>query len=257
MRSFTMAPHYTSVSRLALLLSALVLLQGCAWLMPPPQDDQLARQWVTQWASHNADLEPTKGLMRIEIISGGRITSGRAAWAAAHPDRLRLEWLSALGQPLMSLAGDGKTITLYSSADQTYRRFAQSRTALERLIRIPIGIEDLIDVLAGRPPLPEYAAARLAPGPGIGVVLESRWHILLAQLQSDGSRRLHSMTAYDPQGGVQYRIDWLQWDTFDEYTIPREVRLTSGTGDQLTLRIDRFYTDTELPPETFVIAPPP
>jgi outer membrane biogenesis lipoprotein LolB len=102
--------------------------------------------------AHNADLEPTKGLMRIEIISGGRITSGRAAWAAEHPDRLRLEWLSALGQPLMSMAGDGKTITLYSSADQTYRRFAQSRTALERLIRIPIGIEDLIDVLAGRPP---------------------------------------------------------------------------------------------------------
>jgi hypothetical protein len=65
------------------------------------------------------------------------------------------------------------------------------------------------------------------------------------------------MTAYDPQGGVQYRIDWLRWDTFQGYTIPREVRLTSGTGDQLTLLIDRFYTDTELPPETFVIAPPP
>jgi outer membrane biogenesis lipoprotein LolB len=257
MRLFTMAPHGAPLFRLALLLSAAVLLQGCAWLMPPPEEDALARQWVAQWATHNADLEPTKGLMRIEIIAGSQITSGRAAWAAEHPDRLRLEWLSALGQPLLSMAGDGKTITLYSSADQTYRRFAQSRTALERLIRIPIGIEDLIDLLAGRPPLPEYAAARFSPGPGIGVVLESRWHILLAELQSDASRRLHSMTAYDPQGGVQYRIDWLRWDTFQGYTIPREVRLTSGTGDQLTLLIDRFYTDTELPPETFVIAPPP
>jgi outer membrane biogenesis lipoprotein LolB len=257
MRLFPMAPHNVPFSRLALLLSAVVLLQGCAWLMPPPEEDALARQWVAQWATHNADLEPTKGLMRIEIISGGQVTSGRAAWAAEHPDRLRLEWLSALGQPLMSMAGDGQTITLYSSADQTYRRFAQSRTALERLIRMPIGIEDLIDLLAGRPPLPEYAAARFAPGPGIGVVLESRWRIRLAELQSDASRRLHSMTSYDPQGGVQYRIDWFRWDTFQGYAIPREVRLTSGTGDQLTLLIDRFYTDTELPPETFVIAPPP
>ncbi len=157
----------------------------------------------------------------------------------------------------MSMAGDGQTITLYSSADQTYRRFAQSRTALERLIRIPIGIEDLIDVLAGRPPLPDFAAASIhGSGPGCGVRLESRWRYLLAELQSDTCQRLHSMITYDPQGAVQYRIDWLRWDTFHGYTLPREVRLTSGNGDRLTLLIDRFYIDTELPPETFVVSPP-
>lgn len=229
---------------------------GCAWLAPPPEDDPLARQLLENWSRHNRDLPAFKGMMRIQMEEGGRVTSGRAAWAAAPPDRLRLEWLSPLGQPLLSFAGDGRMITLYVSAEQKFHRFKQSRNALERMIGMPIGIEDLVDTLAGRPPLPAHAAARMVNGQGCDVVLENRWHVPVAKLHSEKCAHLESMTAFDTEGRALYQIQWLDWQAGPVDLLPRQIRLTSGAGDALTMILERYWIDTALPPDTFVIAPP-
>jgi outer membrane biogenesis lipoprotein LolB len=242
--------------RIALLGAVIAAAQGCAWLVRPPLEDAAARQQVAQWAAHNADLGPLKGLMRIQIEAGGQSVRGRAAWAAVPPDRLRLEMLNPLGQPWVSLAGDGRTITLYSFADREFHRFAQSRKALERLIQVPAGIEDLLDILAGRPPVPAGAIARAAPAEACGVVLESRWHVRLAELRAEACGRIASMALYDARGEIQYRVFWLEWQTIEGHDLPRKVRVTSGAGDGLTLMVERVWIDAAMPEETFVITPP-
>lgn len=229
---------------------------GCARLVRPPLDDAAARQRIIQWSENNQGLSAMKGLMRIQIEARGDRMGGRVAWAAMLPDRLRLEWLNPLGQPLMSLAGDGRTITLYSFVNKQFHQFPQSPRALERLTRIPIGIEDMIDILAGRPPLPDHAAARTALPTGCGVALESRWHWLVAELQSGNCDRLDAMMVYDRNGDVQYHIQWRQWQTVAAHTLPREIRLTSGGGDSVALTMERVWIDAPMPPETFVVAPP-
>lgn len=242
--------------RMALLGTVIAATQGCAWLVRPPLEDAAARQRVAHWVAHNADLGPLKGFMRIQIEAGGETARGRAAWAAAPPDRLRLEWLNPLGQPLLSLAGDGRTITLYSFADRKFHRFAQSPKALERMIQVPAGIEDLLDILAGRPPVPAGAIARAAPAQACGVVLESRWHVRLAELQAEACGRIQSMSLYDAGGEIQYRVFWLEWQTIQGYDLPRKVRVTSGAGDGLTMMVERIWIDAAMPEETFVITPP-
>jgi len=231
-------------------------LTGCARLVRPPLDDAAARQRIIQWSENNQELTAIKGLMHIQIQARGDRMGGRVAWAAVLPDRLRLEWLNPLGQPLVSLAGDGRAITLYSFADKQFHHFPQTPRALERLTRIPIGIEDLIVILAGRPPLPDHVAARTVSPNRCGVALESRWHLPVAELQSDNCDRLDAMVIYDRNGDLQYHIQWLQWQKVAAHTLPREIRLTSGAGDSVALTMERVWIDAPMPPETFVVAPP-
>lgn len=236
---------------------ALIVLHGCAGWLPTVAEDPPARRQVTEWTRHNQMLPPFKGLMQIKMQEEGRTTSGRAAWAAEAPDRLRLEWLGPLGQPLFSLAGDGQTIGIYDVTDGKHRRFRQTPKALERLIGVPLGLGDLVDILAGRPPLPAHAAVRSLDDAPCGVVLENRWGARVAEVASLGCDHPETMTVYDGSDAVRYRIQWLDWQTVHEYTVPREIQVTSVEGDILSMLLERFWIDPSLPPETFVIASPP
>ena len=85
----------------ALILS-LFFLSSCTWLIAPPKEEIAARQIVDSLADRNNGLMQFKGLLNLGLKTTEKKVFGRAAWVAAVPNRLRVEWLSMMGQPLLS-----------------------------------------------------------------------------------------------------------------------------------------------------------
>jgi outer membrane biogenesis lipoprotein LolB len=247
-------------SVIALLLFGMgiaLMLDGCAWLIRPVQNDAAALQRIDHWAQVNAELKQFKGLMQVRIQVPNRSINGRAAFAAAIPGRLRLEFLNPIGQPLFQLASDGRAITVISMPDNDIHHLKQTGNALERLIGVPLSIQDLMDVLIGRPPLPDYVAAQIsADGQPCEVVLKSRWNTMLSDLRSDTCDRISMMQVYNRQGELQYTIRWVQWQSVQAYVLPRRVQISTPGGVHIDLSIERVWPDVSLSPSTFVLQDP-
>jgi hypothetical protein len=232
---------------------------GCSWMIRPPVDDMAARRMVDAAAAHNGDLKRYKGLARVRVEYEGRKMTGRVALAAQAPDRMRVEWLTSLGQPLTSLAGNGKTLSVVSYSTRKFYRFRQSADALKTVVHIPLGIDELFDILSGRPPLPVFAAAgldRQEERPD-GVSLKNRWHGVVARLGIDPESGLvETMKTYDGAGSWRYRVIWKTWMSRGAYTLPASVEIATPAGERLVLDMERFWPDAELDPAMFDLVAP-
>ncbi|KJS29052.1 MAG: hypothetical protein VR64_21715 [Desulfatitalea sp. BRH_c12] len=240
------------------LLSA-AMLNGCAWLTQPPQNDAVAQQMVGRWMQNNSGLKSFKGLMQLQIEAQGRSMRGRAAFAAVLPDRLRVELLNTIGQPLFSLASDGEKITLISMQEHVIRHLEPSSGALEPLIGIPLGVEDLLSVLIGRPPLPDFAAAQAVRDDieQCTVLLKNRWHERLAQLHSGSCERIETLTLYDDrQNEMRYAMTWIDWQTVGPYILPRKATILAANGVRITITVERYWPDISVPADTFTLVLP-
>lgn len=234
----------------------LILLTGCAQLFKPPTDDAYARMVIERLLVQNEGLTQFKGMAKIQMKDEGRVRSGRIAFAAVQPNRMRVELLNTMGVPLTSLAGDGKHISILSHTDKKHYRIRQSRTALEPLIHLPIGIEDLQSLLAGRIRLPPHAFARFVEtdGPQEVVVLKNRWHGMVSKLQVDAqTHKIKNMQVFDGEGRLHYQIQWHQWKERGEFILPTKVTIESISQQSLEFVVDRFWPNAEVAPSTFVL----
>lgn len=245
--------------RLIICIASFIAFTGCATLWPPPQEDVEARRLINTVQHHNAQLKQYKALANVYIDTNGKTLSGRVAMAAVMPDRMRLEWLSAVGQPLTRLAGDGKHISIAVPGETKIRRIPQTSTSLEPFIQIPIGIEELQSLTTGRPKLPEFAAAQIVnqDDQRVVIALRDRWHRLLAKIDVEPTRgRLIRLETLDRDEEFLYAIRWKKWRRAGQYEIPKRVELTTQSGQRLKLSMARFWPNVDVPPSLFHLTSP-
>lgn len=215
-----------------------------------------ARIILGRLIDHNKKLTQFKGLANVQMIAEGRSQSGRIAFAAIWPDKMRVELLNMMGAPLTTLAGDGDDIFIISHIDNKQYRIRQSPTALEPVLHLPVGIEDMQSLLSGRVPLPPHAFAQLmeTDGPEKVVLLKNRWHGLISKLKVDGkTHQIKNMQVYNAKGQLRYQIQWHQWKATGEYILPSKVTIESFDRQRLILSMDRFWPNIEVSPSTFTI----
>ncbi len=228
-------------------------------MWPPPSEDTEARRLINLVQNHNAQLNQYKALANVYLDTNRSTLSGRVAMAAVMPDRLRLELLSAMGQPSTRLAGDGRQISIAVPGERRIRRMPQTSASLEPLIHIPIGIEELQSLTTGRPKLPEFVAAQILDRDDRRVViaLKDRWHRLTAKIDVEPTRgRLIRMENLDRDEQLVYAIHWKKWKQTGPYEIPKNVELITPAGQRLELSMVRFWPDVDVPPSMFQLIPP-
>jgi outer membrane biogenesis lipoprotein LolB len=234
----------------------LVVSTGCVKIFTVPEDDAYAQMILGRLLAQNEDLIRFKGLAKVKLNDEGRLRSGRIAFAAVRPDRMRIELLNTMGTPLTSLAGDGEHISILSHIDKKYYRIRQSRTALAPVIHLPIGIEDLQSLLSGLVPLPPYAFAQFEETDGSEdvVVLKNRWHGTVSRLRVDSrTHQIQKMQVFDGQGQLRYQINWYQWNLNGEFTLPSKLMIESLSHQSLELVVDRFWPNAQVAPSTFIL----
>ena len=185
-----------------------------------------------------------------------QVLSGRAAIAAVAPDKLRVEWLNMMGQPFLSFLADGKNITVVSRSDGKVHRLRQSAGAMETLVHIPIGIEDLQRILVGSIPLREHAfflLDQMAENEA-WLTLKDRWHNVIASIKvNQADSRVQAMKVFDRQGDLQYAVQWMEWRHIDRYDLPAKVAFESENRQRLVLTVERFWPNADVPPSAFVL----
>jgi len=234
----------------------IAVLNSCAGIPGPTPEDENARLIIARLAHRNDGLTQFKGLANIRMTSEGQTRSGRVAFAAVQPDKMRVELLNTVGIPLTSLSGDGEYIVIRSHGDNKYYRFRQSRTALASVIQVPIGIEDLLSLLAGKVPFPAYTFAQMVAVDKDNevIVLKNRWRGRVARLTVDSkSQQMMNMQVFDSQGERLYQIEWLGWEEVGTFRIPSKLMIESLPDQRLTLTVDRYWPNVEVPQSTFVL----
>ncbi|MEJ2155777.1 MAG: lipoprotein insertase outer membrane protein LolB [Desulfobacteraceae bacterium] len=245
---------------MAVMIAGMIMLAGCGHIFKPPPDDAHARMLLERLLQNNPTLTQYKGLAGVQMQLNGRSQSSRIAFAAVQPNKMRVEILNMMGTPLVSLTGNGENVTLFSHGRRKYYRFRQTRSALFSLIEVPIGIEDLQNLLAGRVPVPPYVSVQsLTEHPSTPdnvLILTNRWNGIVARLQLDPSNHgVKALKVLDADGELQYRIQWLKWREIGGYRVPSKLVIESTNTQQVTLTLDRFWPNANVSPSTFELEP--
>jgi hypothetical protein len=243
-----------------------VLLAGGCSLLPrrpapvltgPPTPEALAVLHALDGA--NAGLRSFKGLGNARVRRDGRAQGVRIAWLAERPDRLRVEILGPHGNPVASLADDGRQLSIRSYADGTLDHVTSSQAGLERLLAVAIRSDEVIALLAGRAPSMPYRTAGLIPGASGGARLRlfDRHGAIVQQVElaADGANP-RQVEAYDGNQRLRFTARLEDFQQQGAYRLPRRLTLNAASGAEVTLEIEQQWTDIAIDATRFVLSLP-
>jgi outer membrane lipoprotein-sorting protein len=236
-------PSRSSGLRLAggLLLAA--SLSACATAPPapaPPPIAEEARAALARIEQHRRSLVDFRSLADITVRRGGRAQrlSG-VMLLLGETSALRFEALSPFGMPVLIVAGDSQSFTLWEVLDNRAYLAPASPDANRRWLGLSLGGDDLVALLAARArPLPDPTRVEMV-GPdetGPSVRLTGR----------DVEQRIW----FDPASGQARQIEWTGKNparvTFTPTPLeapPAGLRLETPDG---ALRVSVTYRDPEM-----------
>lgn len=258
-----------AMMRAGMFLAAL-LLTACAgiteWGIHKPVDAtraaQLAeaRELLAELAARNQNLSSFKGVGRFKLWQGSQVQSTRAAWVGSYPDKLRIAVMNAAGQLMASLSNDGKYLYMASHAEGGFYKKATSNPTLERLISIPISVNDIISILAIRLPLREYHTAELTAnesGRGYVLTLEKKWRGIVEKIYLDTDKRtVWQVEIFKAGDELSYRAVFQGRQPVNDFDLPKRIMISDTEGNRFELDIDQYWPAVPLMPSTFVLTPP-
>jgi len=237
----------------------LMMIAGCAKVPPPPAEVAAPRtegeNLLAMWLERGEALHSLEGLATVKVKTPQGSLSGTQVVIAARPDRLRAETLGPFGIPLLSLAADGRQLTVLLPGDNLYYAGAASTENLARFTRMPIPPTALVDILLWQPPLvafEELATFRTASG---------GWRLLLVsgpqrqELSFDAAARLEQVRYYS---GDSLQLSVAYAGFADNSPLPRRIFLEQPPyALEASLEFREQSVNQPSPPGRFSLQPPP
>ncbi len=171
---------------------------GCASAPPArrpiPAEAKATLDLLEQRRQTFSDL---RTLAEITIRRGSRAQRFAGVLLLRAPASLRFEALSPFGTPVLVVAADPKTLTLWEVADERAYIAPATAEANRRWLGLALGGEDLVALLSGRVvPLGDPLEAEVLPPDAIGPSL--------SLAGPDGKQRIW----YDPATGQARQVEW-------------------------------------------------
>lgn len=251
----------------SLLLFSLFSTAGCARMMAAdldaPYDEAIreeAREMLETVIANNPLPSTFKGIGDIKLTRDSITQSSRMAWAASVPDEIRIELLTPYGQPSVSLSSDGRYVYVVLHQDKSFYKKNVSETSFERILSIPIGPEEIVSILGGRPPIIEYSfvskiESEIASGPVI-VARESWWGDYQKIYFSEDGRQILGAETFNGAGELKYKVFFAGFRKVEKFYAPSRVVISSAEGAEALLNVSRFWAGADVSPSAFVLEPP-
>jgi len=171
---------------------------GCASVPPARQpissEAEAARALVQREWEEFHDL---RTLAEVQIRRGDRVERLAGALLLRAPSSLRFEALSPFGIPVLVVAGDDKTLTVWEVLAERAYLLPASPDANRRWLGLSLGGDELVALLSGHVlPLKDPLAAELLPADATGPSLMLR--------NPDGMQRVW----FDPARGRVRQAEW-------------------------------------------------
>jgi hypothetical protein len=245
------------------------LFSSCASLKPareltvtPVERTAQVRSLLATLKSQNEALGNFKGIGNFTISQNGLTQfDQRVAWIGEKPVKFSIAVLIS-GYPAVKLAADGRWLYYLEVQGQEtrFRKMETSDPDLKRLISIPVSVSDVIALLSGRVPLPEFDAVIInqeIAGQQFALLLTDRWWGIRQKIVYDASlSRIRRIEVYRRSGSLRYRAEIESTQQVDGFEVPQRLRLSNDEGIDFLLQINRYWVNVELPPDVFVLTPP-
>ena len=178
-----------------------MVLGGCATAAPapaPPPVSEEARAALARIEEHRLALRDLRSRANITIRRSGRAQRLTGVLLLlAEPPTMRFEALSPLGPPVLIVAGDPKSVTLWEVLDNRAYIAPASPDANRRWLGLALGVEDLVGLLAGRVrPMPDPTTVELLAADAVGPSLRLSG--------APGEQRIW----FDPDTGQARQVEW-------------------------------------------------
>lgn len=252
-------PGRPSAGRLSAVLLAVVgamIIWGCASkpaLVPggaPPRVAEL----IHRLQEEDTRLYSLQAVGSLRWIREGEKFSMDHVMVLRRPGTLRLEGLSPLGSGILSLAIRKGEAELYVPGESRAIRGPATERIMERLFALPMGVEEVIGVLCGRPPLCSHESAKVRSEGGVWVLEmdcpDSGRHEQIKVDPALGDPV--SMVLLSPSGQVMATVSWSGYQKVDGLRLPTEIRADlPSKASRLELRLKDLEPNLQIPDERF------
>jgi len=174
---------------------------GCATTAPapaPPPVAEEARAALARIEQHRRSLHDLRSRADITIRRSGRAQRLTGVLLLlGEPAAMRFEALSPLGTPVLIVAGDPKSVTLWEVLDNRAYIAPASPDANRRWLGLALGVEDLVALLGGRVrAMPDPTTVELVAADAVGPSLRLTG--------APGEQRIW----FDPDSGQARQVEW-------------------------------------------------
>ena len=266
------------------LFACLFFFSSCALLSPKTSKGLRPRSAADATVSilkrQNHKLTTFKGLGRIIFLgSEGKEVATRIAWVASAPDRIRITLSSISGQPIISVASDGRWLYLISYAKGEFFKKRATSSNMKQFFSISIKSQDIVNILAGRVPFGKYDSAVLIRGGslkrssgespnaagisspsenvhGDTLILKDKWGNLLEKIYLNPSLDVQKIEIFHSAGGLLYRVEFYGMHKISGYRIPSRLKVSNDDGQGFKLDLSRYWADARVSPSAFTLSPP-
>ena len=246
-----------------------VLLISCAVFRPtreleitPADKANEVRDLLSVLETKNASLRNFKGVGNIKISQKADFyLDQRVAWVAERPVKLSIAVLVS-GYPAIKLATDGEWLYyLETRGSQTeFKKIRANDPSLKNIISIPISTSDIVKLLAGCIPLPEFDAVdffKEEATRGFVLILKEKWWGIRQKIFYDENEpRIYRIDVFQRSGGLLYRAEIDHIQKLGEFEVPFRLKLSADNGSHFQLDVDRCWVNINLPDSAFVLTPP-
>ena len=259
MKCYRIIPH----------LVAVVLLIGCAVFRPagepeitPTDKVNEVRDLLSVLRTKNDSLRNFKGIGNIKVSQKGHFyLDQRVAWIGERPVKLSIAVLVS-GFPAIKLAADGEWLYYLEThgSETEFKKIRTSDPNLKTIIAIPIASSDVVMLLAGSIPMPDFDSVdfiREEKTHGFILVLKEKWRGIRQKIFYDEYQsRVYRIDVFQRSGALMYRAEIDHIQSIGEFEVPFQLKLSTDNDDHFQLDIDRYWVNVELPPSAFVLTPP-
>ena len=218
------------------------------------KSDQEALQLLSTLQTNNSALITFKGIGSVKLKSKGQNNALRLAWAGKSPDKLRLIVLFS-GKPIETFAADGKRIYLKSHTGQhKFIKHKSSNASLKKLINIPVTTKEIIKLMTGRLPLPDYRRATLtksADGNGWVIDLYRPWRGIVAKVFLNKDKELNGYARIKGDKTL-YSVQLNDFRQLNGFSLPNTILINT---DEASCKIicSKYFTNPDVKPEIFTL----
>ncbi|MDM8516000.1 hypothetical protein QUF76_07360 [Desulfobacterales bacterium HSG16] len=262
------------------ILAIVFFIASCSLFQPKspenPFDSFETERLISKLLNKNDNLKSFKGLGKIKIFSPkGRLTA-RIAWLVHEPDKMRIEILSIPGQPMATIACDGKRF--YYRDEKTLKKIRTKDPDLKKLVSIPVKTSEIISFLSGKTHIESFYSASMTDRSIREESGKSKADKKNADIQEPFETKIRTLELKNMWGKVierifidkddetireieiikkgkkfLYRVQFFNFKNIDGFSVPHLFIISDDKGSEFHLKIRRFWANCNVNPKGFVL----
>ncbi len=245
------------------LIGSFVFFAACSTLhkgqLPLSESNVQANRFFENISRINNKLETFQGVGKFQMRDKQGTLTSRIAWIGGKNGRLRIEVLGPVGRPQASFATDGTWFYAITRNPLRFHKMHSKNASLNALISVPIKIEDLRRLLAGKIPVYPHHSIFVhsdRSGSGYVLVLKKRWMGVVEKIFLDNTgSKVRKLEVFSTAGTLAYAVVFQGCRTVKGYHIPSRLLISDAGDVTFDLEIHKFNPDIKLADSAFVLEP--